>query len=56
MKVVDRESTLIPRKIEEAMHSLKNANQINKFYCMVQAISLVQEIDFLIYNCFTVNL
>ena len=30
-KVVDRESRLIPRKIKETIHSLKNPNHINKF-------------------------
>ena len=29
-KVVDRESRLIPRKIKETIHSLKNPNHINK--------------------------
>ena len=29
-KVVDRENRLIPRKIKETIHSLKNPNQINK--------------------------
>ena len=29
-KVVDRESRLIPRKIKETMHSMKNPNHINK--------------------------
>ena len=49
IKVVDRESTLIPRKIEEAIiHSLKNANQINKFYCIFQEINFL---IFLLYNC-----
>ena len=29
-KVVDRESRLIPKKIKETIHSLKNLNDINK--------------------------
>ena len=29
-KVVDRENRLIPKKIKETIHSLKNPNQINK--------------------------
>ena len=29
-KVIDRESRLIPRKIKETIHSLKNPNHINK--------------------------
>ena len=29
-KVIDRESRLTPREIKETIHSLKNANHINK--------------------------
>ena len=29
-KVIDRESSLIPRKLNETIHSLKNPNHINK--------------------------
>ena len=29
-KVIDRESRLIPRKIKETIHSLKNSNDVNK--------------------------
>ena len=29
-RVIDRESRLIPRKIKEIIHSLKNPNHINK--------------------------
>ena len=31
-KVIDRESRLIPRKIKETIHSLKNPNGINKHF------------------------
>ena len=34
-KVVDRESRLIPRKIKETIHSLKNPNHINKISYML---------------------
>ena len=33
-KVVDRESRLIPRKIKETIHSLKNPNHIKIFYVL----------------------
>lgn len=36
IKAVDRENTLIPLKIEDTIHSLKNAYHINKFNCMIQ--------------------
>ena len=39
-KVVDRESRLIPRKINETMHSLRNPNHINKIYHMFPEIWL----------------
>ena len=37
-KVVDRESRLIPRKIKETIHSLKNPNHINKISYMLPEI------------------
>ena len=39
-EVVDRESRLIPRKIKEIMHSLKNPNYINKISYMLLEIWL----------------
>ena len=39
-KVVDRESRLIPRKIKETIHSLKNPNHINKISYMLPEIWL----------------
>ena len=37
-KVIDRESRLIPRKIKQTIHSLKNPNQINKISYMLPEI------------------
>ena len=34
-EVVDRENSLIPRKIKETIHSLKNSNHINKVSYML---------------------
>ena len=39
-KVIDRESRLIPRKIKETIHSLKNPNYINKISYMLPEIWL----------------
>ena len=39
-KVIDRESRLIPRKIKETIHSLKNPNRINKISYMLPEIWL----------------
>ena len=39
-KVVDKESRLIPRKIRETIHSLKNPNHINKISYMLPEIWL----------------
>ena len=39
-KVIDRESKLIPRKIKETIHSLKNPNHINKISYMFPEIWL----------------
>ena len=39
-KVIDRESRLIPRKIKETIHSLKNPNHINKISYMLPEIWL----------------
>ena len=39
-KVVDRESRLIPRKMKETIHSLKNPNHINKISYMLPEIWL----------------
>ena len=44
--VVDRESRLIPRKIKETIHSLKNPNHINKISYLLPEIWLP---NFLIY-------
>ena len=38
--VIDRESRLIPRKIKETIHSLKNTNQLDKISCMLLEIWL----------------
>ena len=38
-KIVDRENRLIPRKIKETMHYLKNPNQIKKISYMLPEIS-----------------
>ena len=37
-KVINRESRLIPRKIKETIHSLKNLNHINKISYMLPEI------------------
>ena len=37
-KFIDRESRLIPRKIKETIHSLKNPNHINKISYMLPEI------------------
>ena len=37
-KVIDRESRLIPRKIKETIHFLKNPNHINKISYMLTEI------------------
>ena len=39
-KVIDRKSRLIPRKIKETIHSLKNPNHINKISYMLPEIWL----------------
>ena len=39
-KVIDRESRLIPRKIKETIHSLKNPDRINKIFNMLPGIWL----------------
>ena len=39
-KVIDKESRLIPRKIKETIHSLKNPNHINKISYMLLEIWL----------------
>ena len=39
-KVVDRESRLIPTKIKETVHSLRNLNDINNFFCVLNEIWL----------------
>ena len=39
-KVIDRENRLIPRKIKESIHSLKNPNHINKISYMLPEIWL----------------
>ena len=40
-KVIDSESRLIPRKIKETIHSLKNPNHINKISYMLPQIWLL---------------
>ena len=39
-KVIDRESRLIPRKIKETIHSMKNPNHINRISYMLHEIWL----------------
>ena len=39
-KVIDGESRLIPSKIKETIHSLKNPNHINKIFYMLPEIWL----------------
>ena len=39
-EVIDRESRLIPRKIKETIHSLKNPNHINNISYMLPEIWL----------------
>ena len=39
-KVIDRKSKLIPKKIKETIHSLKNPNHINKISYMLPEIWL----------------
>ena len=36
MKFLDKESRLIPRKIKETIHSLRNPNHTNKISCIAQ--------------------
>ena len=48
-KVIDRESRLIPRKIKETIHSLKNPNHINKISYMLPEIWLPNLRQFLVY-------
>ena len=51
-KVIDRESRLIPRKIKETIHSLKNPNHINKISYMLPEIWLPNLRQFLVsYLC-----
>ena len=51
-KVIDRESRLIPRKIKETIHSLKNPNRINKISYMLPEIWLPNLRYFLVnYLC-----
>ena len=47
-KFVDRESRLIPRKIQENIHSLKNPNYINKIFYMLPEIWLPNLRSFLV--------
>ena len=37
-KAIDRENSLIPRKIKETIHHLKNSNHINKISYMLPEI------------------
>ena len=39
-KVIDRESTLIPRKIKETINSFKNPNHVNKTFYMLRQMWL----------------
>ena len=51
-KVTDRESRLIPRKIKETIHSLKNHNHISKISYMLPEIWLANLWQFLVtYPC-----
>ena len=51
-KVVDRECKLIPRKIKEIIHSLKNPNNINKISYMLPGMWLRNLREFLVtYLC-----
>ena len=51
-KVIDRESRLIPRKIKETIHSLKNPNHINKISYMLPELWLPSLRYFLVtYLC-----
>ena len=55
-KVVDRESRLIPRKIKETIHYLKNPNHINKICYMLPEIwlpNLLQQ--FLVTNLYHIH-
>ena len=47
-EVVDRQSRLIPRKIEKAIHSLKNPNYNNKTSYMLSEIWLPNLEQFLV--------
>ena len=52
-KVIDRESRLIPRKIKETIHSLKNPNHIKKMFYMLPEIWLPNLRYFLVnYLCY----
>ena len=51
-KVVDRESRLIPRKLKETIHSLRNPNNINKIFCMLPEIWLPNLRQFLVTYLF----
>ena len=48
-KVVDRKSRLIPRKMKETVHSLKNPNHLNKISHMLPEIWLPNLRQFLVY-------
>ena len=51
-KVIDREFSLIPRKIKEIIHSLKNPNHVKKISCMLPEIWLPNLRYFLVtYLC-----
>ena len=52
-KVIDRKSRLIPWKIKETIHSLKNPNHINKLSYMLPEIWLINLWQFLVnYLCY----
>ena len=52
-KVIDRESRLIPRKVKEMIHFLKNPNHINKIWYMLLEIWLSNLQLFLVtYLCY----
>ena len=44
-KVIDMESRLIPGKIKETIHSLKNPNHINKISYMLPVIIYVTSVN-----------
>ena len=52
-KVIYRRSRLIPRKIKETIHSLKNPNHIDKISCMHPEIWLIITVSVKLYCLIT---